>query len=307
MTPYDKDSVMHYQFKPEETPFCEQIGSNYSHSGFTAYDRLALQILYPEDNRVAAFVGTTVLPVGESLELKSAWLVRGANINVVAGNFNWQINGVTRSTSSTLTYDLPGAGEYALEFSYDDLLGRPYTYSGVVRVLEPEDFAAQIVAPLTTQLPMLYPNYVYIPTIDATLQPAENVTISLPTGLFSDTVVIDYQSLPHVATQGKADVGIFYELQATYLETGQPAQILPGKTYTVEATYADSAVSPQTNEADLGFYFWDPASNPGPPNWEPVPGSLVDVNANQVTVTTNHFSIWAVLDKNKLYLPFVRR
>ena len=46
MTPYDKNSVMHYKFTPAEVPGCQQTGSNYSNDGLTGYDRLALHILY---------------------------------------------------------------------------------------------------------------------------------------------------------------------------------------------------------------------------------------------------------------------
>lgn len=307
MTPYDKNSVMHYQFPLAVTPTCQQTGSNYSDSGFTAFDRLALQILYPEDVRVAAFVGTTVLRVGETLNLQAAWRVRGANMNVVANNYIWRINGVPRSTTPVLAYEPPGAGQYTLEFSYVDLLGRDYYYSGVVRVLEPEAFDAQIVAPIMTTLPMLYPNYVYIPNIDATIQPDEHMTFLLPAGIFTDTVVIDYSAQPAIEAQGKHDVGIFYELDATYLSNGQPAALVPGTTYHVQADYEEGELDPRIHEADLGFYAWDPHQNPGPPSWEREPSSMVDANANRVTAAPDHFSLWAVLDKNRAYLPAFSR
>jgi hypothetical protein len=55
MTDYDPDSVMNYVIAA-----CG-IDGNYSHSGLSQLDRLALHILYPEDARVAEVVGTRVV------------------------------------------------------------------------------------------------------------------------------------------------------------------------------------------------------------------------------------------------------
>ncbi|HET7087860.1 MAG TPA: M12 family metallopeptidase [Anaerolineae bacterium] len=136
MTPYDKDSVMHYKFSPTETPSCVQTGSNYSYQGFTGYDKLALHIMYPEDTRVAEYVGTTVVRVGDTLRLQSDWKARGANMNFVATNFVWKLNGITESTTPDLikTMNVPGA--YALSLTYTDFLGRNYSATGTVYVMD---------------------------------------------------------------------------------------------------------------------------------------------------------------------------
>lgn len=301
MTPYDKDSVMHYKFKPTETPSCSQIGTNYSNSGFTEYDKLALHILYPEDNRVAEFVGTTVVLVNEPLNLRSAWMERGANINVVANNFLWKIDGVTLSTGPTLTAPLNSPGVYTLEFSYDDLIGRSYSYTGVVRVVDVDDFASQIAAPAASLMPLLYPNFFYNPNIDLNMQPDLNATFSFPSGLFSQNVVIDYAAQPPQNVHSRGHAGLFYELEASNLADGQPAQLQPGQTYSVTLQYDEAILPSGTNEADLGLYYW---SNDG---WTLEKSSVVDANANQVTATPGHLSLWAVLDKERLYLPAVIR
>jgi hypothetical protein len=138
MTPYDRNSVMHYQF------LACGIDGNYSHAGFSALDRLALHIMYPEDNRVAEFVGTTVIRLGDNLQLRSAWLARGALINNVATNFQWRLNGILLGTGPVLDYLISVPGEHVLEFSYTDNLpgipGRFYYYRGPVRVLRGPDF-----------------------------------------------------------------------------------------------------------------------------------------------------------------------
>ena len=58
MTPFDKASVMIYVIAA-----CGTTG-NYDFTGFSAYDRLALRILYPETNRVAEISGVRVVKTG---------------------------------------------------------------------------------------------------------------------------------------------------------------------------------------------------------------------------------------------------
>jgi PKD repeat protein len=142
MTPYDRDSVMHYMFTS-----CG-INGNYDFTGLSALDKLALHILYPEDNRVAEFVGKTVIEAGETLSLQAAWGARGAHINYVVKNFSWYLyKGISiygSSTSSSLNIVLDTPGTYTLIFSYDDLLGRHYSYSGPVHVMTPQQYAAAV-------------------------------------------------------------------------------------------------------------------------------------------------------------------
>lgn len=145
LTPYDRYSVMHYQFLT-----CG-IDGNYGHSGLSAWDQLALHILYPEPVRVAELVGRTVIRTTEPLNLSSAWGARGATLSVVASSFSWTLGGISYSTSSSLSSWL-GAGTYALQFSHADFLGRTYSYSGTVKVLTPADYAEQVVTPVSTRL-----------------------------------------------------------------------------------------------------------------------------------------------------------
>lgn len=138
MTPYDRYSVMHYQFLE-----CG-INGNYGHSGLSVWDRLALHILYPEDNRKAEFIGNTVMRVGENLHLRSAWWVRGAIINNVTSNMKWYIDGALIASGPELITSLSQVGEYRLEYQYSDKLKdirpRSYYFSGLVRVLSVDDY-----------------------------------------------------------------------------------------------------------------------------------------------------------------------
>jgi hypothetical protein len=149
LTPYDKDSVMHYQFLS-----CG-INGNYGYNGLSTSDQLAVHILYPEDQQVAEFVGTTVIRTTDVLSLESAWEVRGANIDIVASGFVWQLNSRTVSTASELSNRISAAGNYTLRLNYDDFLGRSYSYTGLVRVLRPEDYTKLIVAPIAAQVSLL--------------------------------------------------------------------------------------------------------------------------------------------------------
>lgn len=148
LTPYDRYSVMHYQF------LACGIDGNYGHAGLSTWDQLALHILYPESVRVAEFWGRTVIRTTEALNLSSAWGVRGANLSVTASGFSWTLGGISHSTSSALSTWL-GAGTYTLGYSHSDFLGRTYSYSGTVKVLTPTDYAKQIVTPVSARLPLM--------------------------------------------------------------------------------------------------------------------------------------------------------
>jgi hypothetical protein len=133
LTPYDRYSVMHYKFAA-----CG-INGNYDNTGLSDMDRLGVHILYPEDVPVAEYIGTTVVQMGEPVNLVSAWQARGANMNYVASGFQWTVNGSILSTSSTLNLVLP-AGVNTFTFSHQDFLGRTYSYSGTITVLGPVDY-----------------------------------------------------------------------------------------------------------------------------------------------------------------------
>jgi hypothetical protein len=148
MTPYDRFSVMHYQF------LACGINGNYDNTGLSEFDRLAVHILYPESVLVAEFVGTTVVRSTDAIALRSAWEARGANLAFVAGNFRWNIPGVLTRLSPDLNATLP-VGTYTLQFSHSDFLGRNYSYQGTLRVLSPATYDQQTAASIAALLPLL--------------------------------------------------------------------------------------------------------------------------------------------------------
>lgn len=139
LTAYDRKSVMHYKYVDPG------INGNYDDTGLSDLDRLSAHILYPEDARVAEFVGTTVVPSTGRVVLRSAWGVRGGDLPFTATNFEWKVANTTRSTGPVLDVQLL-EGTYELRFAYSDFLGRAYSYAGTIRVLNPAAYAAQAAA-----------------------------------------------------------------------------------------------------------------------------------------------------------------
>jgi hypothetical protein len=149
MTPYDKQSVMHYKFNS-----CG-INGNYDHTGLSDWDRLGLHMLYPEDNRIAEYIGTIAVRTTDSVRLKSAWQARGANINVVARDFAWTINNVLVGTTPDLDIALP-AGTHKFRYQYVGRLGsvRNYSYKGKILVLTPKKYNRLMATLVAVQLPL---------------------------------------------------------------------------------------------------------------------------------------------------------
>jgi hypothetical protein len=147
-------------------------------------------------------------------------------------------------------------------------------------------------------LPLLYPNY-FIFVFGGTVEPALGTIITVISDTFTDTIVIDYSPQSASDTGGLSDIGPFYDLQATYLSSGQPAQLQPGQTYSISVTYQQEDVPPGVNEMHLALY----SRNDG--QWVKEETSVVDTVANTVAATPGHFSLWAVLSERYVYLPMV--
>jgi hypothetical protein len=217
----------------------------------------------------------------------------------------WKLGSTTYSTLPDLSIVLARPGTYALEFSHDDFLNRHYAYTGEVRVLDAAAYNEQIVAPVAASLPLLYPNY-YIYTFGGMISLAPGITLTTASNTFTDTIVVDYVPQSAADAQPLAshlrDAGVFYSLQATYLSSGAPARLAAGEVYSIALTYKEENVPASIDESNLGLYSW---SNNG---WMWEETSVVDVQANTVTATPNHFSTWAILaEENTVYLPAVFR
>ena len=142
-----------------------------------------------------------------------------------------------------------------------------------------------------------------IPTSGGTINPASGVTVTLPGGAITDTIVLQFELQPDMNVPGMSDVGVFYELGPVYQSSGLPASLALGSTYTITVSYQEENIPGGVDESSLALYYWDGSA------WVKEPTSLVDVVANTITATPNHFSQWAILTQDTiyLYLPVVRR
>jgi hypothetical protein len=148
LTRFDRLSVMNYVFAS-----CG-INGNYANTGLSDMDRMAVHILYPEDMKVAEFVGTTVVPSSDHLVLQSAWIARQTDPNFPVNHFEWSVAGTVRGNGPVLDVQL-AEGTQTLQFSYQDFLGRTYNYTGIVRVMNPAAFTTQTAAVGAALLPLL--------------------------------------------------------------------------------------------------------------------------------------------------------
>lgn len=136
LTSYDPDSVMNYYFSS-----CG-ISGNYADTGLSAGDKLALHVLYPNDD-VAEFRGQTTIYTGQTLQLTSDWKAQGLNVNLVASNFQWRLDNTIHSTTPDLALRGLASGIHPWSLSYEDFLGRHYAFNGNITVLTPAQSTLQ--------------------------------------------------------------------------------------------------------------------------------------------------------------------
>ena len=127
-------------------------------------------------------------------------------------------------------------------------------------------------------------------------------TIQIPAGAVTTTVVITQSPAYGTPPSGNfTGIDHVFDVSAVYSNTGQPAQLAPGQTYTVSVQYTDAEKGPAI-ENTLALYYWDGNQ------WINEPSSRVDAVNNTVTATPDHFSLWAVLGQTKkVYLPLILR
>jgi hypothetical protein len=125
-----------------------------------------------------------------------------------------------------------------------------------------------------------------------------------PSALNSDLeiFVVPYASPP---VDPLAAIGHAFDVHAVQAGTNGPSVETISGTYTISIEYTNEQVD-SIDEKTLALYRWDGSQ------WLKEPSSAVDVAANTVTATPNHFSHWAVLgepraDMHTVYLPVVTR
>jgi hypothetical protein len=94
-------------------------------------------------------------------------------------------------------------------------------------------------------------------------------------------------------------IGHNFQVTAVYSSAGQPAQ--PTQPYTLTIQYTD-AEKGTAIENTLALYYWDGSQ------WVKESSSVLDIAANAITATPNHFSLWAVLgETRRIFLPLINK
>ena len=207
---------------------------------------------------------------------------------------------------TTLTATVTAGSNVAYTWAFGDegtasgpVVTHTYQYAGVYTTLVTATNSINVVT-ATTVVTVI----ATIPPSGGSVTPSPGVTVTVVSDTFTDTVVIHYAEQPITDTGSLKNVGLFYELSATYLSSGLPAQLPPGQRYTITVTYRQEDVPPDVNEADLALYYWGSQEN----EWVEEPTSVVDVEADTITATPDHFSLWAALSEQPaIYLPLVLR
>jgi branched-chain amino acid transport system substrate-binding protein len=130
----------------------------------------------------------------------------------------------------------------------------------------------------------------------------EDTTIQIPAGAITATVVITHRLAHGAPPAGNlTGVGQQFALTATYSATSQPAQMAPGRTYTMTVRYTD-AEQGSAIESTLALYYWNGAE------WVQESSSVAHGDDNTVIASPGRFGRWAVLGETKrVYLPLLRK
>lgn len=122
--------------------------------------------MYPEDTLTAEIIGTRVIQTGDYLNLQNKWYALGANMDFVANDHLWSIDGLFLDTPA-INHQMFNPGDYELYYTFTDFLDRDYDLTTTVRVLNPDDFNLEIAAPQAAMFVLTVPGgiTVYIPVI----------------------------------------------------------------------------------------------------------------------------------------------
>ncbi len=156
--------------------------------------------------------------------------------------------------------------------------------------------------------------YVYAFPVEGIISPAggpvsstvDQTEYTFPAGAFSETVrVVHVPRAPSgVPAPGGTLAGIhhFYSATAVYSDTGQPAVLVPGATYTVTIGYTDQERG-SVREETLALYRWNGSdwTSAGIP-------STIDPGTDRVTAQVGSLGLFGVLGEPwRVYLPVVMR
>ncbi|HEU5102028.1 MAG TPA: hypothetical protein VFU22_23560, partial [Roseiflexaceae bacterium] len=128
------------------------------------------------------------------------------------------------------------------------------------------------------------------------------VTYTIPTGAFSDTVMLDHRLRPAndlPPAPGLARIGPAFEITASYTPTGE--MMSPTLPITIMVGYTDVERGPAVANT-LGLYYLDGGT------WARASVSLLDPIARRVSVASKRQGVWAVMgEPRRAFIPTLRR
>lgn len=126
-----------------------------------------------------------------------------------------------------------------------------------------------------------------------------STTITVPAGALGEPVQLLHVPQTPVNPAGPLiNTDYVFELTASDA-LGRPATLLPGQTYTITIAYDETALGPAIEET-VALYSWDGSQ------WVLEPTSVLDTDANTVTATPDHFSLFTLLGETlQTFLPAV--
>jgi hypothetical protein len=129
-----------------------------------------------------------------------------------------------------------------------------------------------------------------------------NTSLSFASDVFTDSVAISYHPVSsNPEAERLLSIGHTFEISAVYTATGQPAQPAPGQNYTMTVAYGGRDTDGLIEDT-LALYYWNGS------RWVMEPTSVVDTANQTITVTPDHFSLWAVMGEPwQIYLPVLHR
>ncbi len=238
-------------------------------------------IIYGADSDVdsTAYVVQALLAVGED-PAGPRWTKNGQT------PFDYMLG--MQSSDGSFPYSMAVAGPNLLATvqAVPALLGKPFAYHA---------------------LPAVKDGIIVVPAEGGVVHPQPGVTITIEGGDFDRPVIIRYTALSASGGSGSTGSfgsfqpsGVFYQLNAyDYDNPSQPVALQPGQSYSITLFYGDDAGG--LFEPSLVLYYWDGSQ------WALESSAVLDIAAQTITATPNHFSDWIILGDKAytVYMPVV--
>jgi hypothetical protein len=142
------------------------------------------------------------------------------------------------------------------------------------------------------------PSVAFVPDTGGVLHGSDGTVFAFPAGTFAADVVITQTPSGPFSAPELVSVGNAFSLTAIISGTAQSTEPAIGRTYTITVHYSDRQKCAAIEDS-LKLYSWDNSI------WIPVT-TVVTSNANVLTATSTHFSLWAVFGESRhIFVPMM--